>query len=99
VIKQYNKKIKKMAITKQVSNEIIEVSGQYKIIGVKKVTKILEDGVEISSSNHRSTYSPDYDVALLDSDVADIANVVWTQEVKDSYQAYLNSLPQPEPVE
>ena len=33
-----------MAITKETSNETIEVSGQYKIIGVKKITTILEDG-------------------------------------------------------
>ncbi len=88
-----------MAITKEVSNEIIEVSGQYKIIGVKKVTTINEDGEVISRSNHRTTYSPDTDVSTLDADVAAIANTVWTQEVKDAYQAYLATIPQPEPVE
>lgn len=85
-----------MAITKKVSNETIEVSGQYKIIGVKKVTTINEDGEVISKSNHRATYSPDADVSTLDTDVAAIANTVWTQEVKDAYQAYLATLPQPE---
>ena len=88
-----------MAITKEVSNEIIEVSGQYKIIGVKKVTTINEDGEVISRSNHRTTYSPDTDVSTLDADVATIANTVWTQEVKDAYQAYLATIPQPAPIE
>jgi hypothetical protein len=46
-------------------------------------------------SNHRTTYSPDTDVATLDADVAEIANVVWTQAVKDSYQTYLDSIPAP----
>jgi uncharacterized protein related to proFAR isomerase len=82
-----------MAITKQVSNESIEVSGQYKIIGVKKVTTVSENGDVISRSNHRTTYSPNTDVATLDADVAEIANLVWTQAVKDSYQAYLDSIP------
>jgi len=84
-----------MAITKEVSNEAIEVSGQYKIIGVKKVTTISENSEVISKSNHRTTYSPDTDVSTLDADVAEIANVVWTQAVKDSYQAYLDSTPTP----
>jgi uncharacterized protein related to proFAR isomerase len=82
-----------MAITKEVSNEAIEVSGQYKIIGVKKVTTISEDGGVISKSNHRTTYSPNTDVSTLDTDVAEIANVVWTQAVKDDYQAYLDAIP------
>ncbi len=82
-----------MAITKEVSNEAIEVSGQYKIIGVKKVTTISEDGGVISRSNHRTTYSPSTDVSTLDADVAEIANVVWTQAVKDDYQAYLDAIP------
>jgi hypothetical protein len=84
-----------MAITKEVSIEAIEVSGQYKIIGVKKVTTISENSEVISTSNHRTTYSPDTDVSTLDADVAEIANVVWTQAVKDSYQAYLDSIPTP----
>jgi len=88
-----------MAITKEVSNETIEVSGQYKIIGVKKITTINEDGEVISKSNHRSTYSPDTDVSTLDADVAAVASAVWTQEVKDAYQAYVATLPQPDPIE
>ena len=88
-----------MAITKEVSNVTIEVSGQYKIIGVKKVTTIYEDGKVISKSNHRTTYSPDMDVSTLDADVAAIANTVWLQEVKDAYQAYLATTPQPEPID
>jgi uncharacterized protein related to proFAR isomerase len=85
-----------MAITKQISNEAIEVSGQYKIISVKKVTTISENGEVISKSNHRTTYSPDTDASTLDTDVAEIANVVWTQSIKDAYQSYLDSIPTPE---
>jgi len=81
-----------MAITKSTSNEVIEVVGEYKIIGVKKVTTISEDGEVISKSNHRTTFPPNTDVSTLDADVAEIANTVWTKEVKDSYQDYLNSM-------
>ncbi len=88
-----------MAITKSTSNEVIEVVGEYKLIGVKKITTINEDGEVISKSNHRSTYSPDTDVSTLDADVAAVASAVWTQEVKDAYQAYVATLPQPGPIE
>ena len=40
-----------MAITKQKTIEEIQVAGEYKQIFVLEVTKILEDGVEISRSN------------------------------------------------
>ena len=59
-----------MSITKSISNEIIEVVGEHKVIGVKKVTTISEDGKVISKSNHRETYAPNIDVSTLDSDVA-----------------------------
>ena len=88
-----------MAITKSISNEVIEVVGEYKFIGVKKITTINEDGEVISKSNHRTTYSPDTDVSTLDADVAVVANVVWTQAVKDEYQTYLATLPQPDPLD
>jgi len=39
------------------------------------------------------------DVSTLDADVAAIANTVWLQEVKDAYQAYLATIPQPEPID
>ena len=79
-----------MALSKEISNEIIEVVGEYKIISVKKVTTVLEDTVVVSKSNHRLTYAPDTDVSILDADVAAIANIVWTQDVKDAYIASLN---------
>lgn len=76
-----------MAITKSTSNEIIEIIGEHKIIGVKKVTTIIEDEEVISKSNHRTTYGPDTDISTLDADVAAIANVVWTQAIIDTYKA------------
>lgn len=78
-----------MAITKQTTIEEIQVAGEYKQIFVLEVTKILEDGVEISKSNHRTSYLPSEDVSSLDSQIVGIANVVWTQDVKDAWQAQL----------
>jgi uncharacterized protein related to proFAR isomerase len=81
-----------MAITKESSNIEITISGPYKILNVKEETLIKENNIEISKSNNRSSYDPLSDTSALPSDVAEIANVVWTQAIKDSYQAYLDSL-------
>ena len=78
-----------MAITKQTTIEEIQVAGEYKQIFVLEVTRILEDGVEISKSNHRTSYLPSEDISLLDPQIVNIANVVWTQDVKDAWQAQL----------
>lgn len=84
-----------MAITKQTTIEEIKVAGEYKQVFVLEVTKILEDGVEISSNNHRTSYLPSEDVSSLDPQIVAIANVAWTQGVKDAWQAHLDSIPQP----
>ena len=78
-----------MAITKQTTIEEIQVAGEYKQIFVLEVTRILEDGVEISKSNHRTSYLPSEDISLLDPQIVNIANVVWTQDVKDAWQTQL----------
>lgn len=84
-----------MAITKQKSIEEIQVSGEYKQIFVLEVTTVLENGVEISKSNHRTSYLPSDLSTIVDQEVLDIANVVWTQAIKDSWQTYLDSIPSP----
>jgi hypothetical protein len=78
-----------MSITKQTTIEEIQVAGEYKQIFVLEVTRILEDGVEISKSNHRTSYLPSEDISLLDPQIVNIANVVWTQDVKDAWQTQL----------
>ena len=55
------KRRKKMAITKEVIQDKIEVVGEYKHIQVRTATVIKEDGVEISRSFHRHVISPNSD--------------------------------------
>ena len=80
-----------MALTKEEIIEKVEVVGEFKTIQVKKVNVIKEDGVEISKSNVRYILQSNADITDQPSEVTDIANVVWTDEVK---QAYLASLEQ-----
>ncbi len=81
-----------MAITKEKINDEITVTSFHKHIQVKEIITIKEDNVEISKSNHRSTYPPDTDISSLEAEVAEIANAVWTEDVKNSYKNYLDSL-------
>ena len=85
-----------MAITKQTEASSIEVVGEFKEINYKEKIKVLEDGVLISESFTGTCYPPNTDVAILNSEVAAIANVVWTQSIKDAYAAAFPTEPIPE---
>mgnify|MGYP003123754606 FL=1 len=80
-----------MAITKEKIISKIEVVGEYKIIQVAYDTIIKEDGTEISRSRTRNSFTPDKDVSSEDSEIVDIANLVWTQKIKDSWQSKLDA--------
>ena len=80
-----------MAITKEAIIEKIEVVGEYKAVQVATDTVIKEDGTEISRSRHRHVLHPHQDISGEDAEIQSISNVVWTQAVKDSWQAKLDS--------
>ena len=80
-----------MAITKEAIIEKGEVVGEYKAVQVATDTVIKEDGTEISRSRHRHVLHPHQDISGEDAEVQAVANVVWTQAVKDSWQAKLDS--------
>ena len=75
-----------MSLTKQTSIDKIEVleMGQ---IQVREVTRIMEDGNELSASYHRLSFSPGDDVSNQPAKVQAIANATWTDEVISAYQA------------
>ena len=80
-----------MSITKEIIIAKTEIVGEYKIIQVAYDTIIKEDGVEISRSRSRNSFSPNVDVSSEDVAIKDIANLVWTDAVKASYQAKLDA--------
>ena len=80
-----------MAITKEKIIARIEVVGEYKIIQVAYDTIIKEDGAEISRNRHRNSFTPDKDVSGEDSEIVDMANLVWTKKIKDSWQSKLDA--------
>ncbi len=80
-----------MAITKETQIGKIEVVGKYKSVQVRTDTVILEDGVELSRNFHRHVVNPDADISSENAEVQAVCNAVWTQDVKDAYQAKIDA--------
>ena len=78
-----------MSLTKTTTIDSINIVGEFKTIFVKEVTKITDGQELITEKNHRYSYQPDTDISILPEEVQAVANLVWTQEVKDAFQASL----------
>jgi hypothetical protein len=77
-----------MAITKTYTIDKIEVVSTYKIVQVKQLLVISENGQEISRNAHRYILPPDSDITNEPQEVQNICNAAWTQEVKDAWIAF-----------
>ena len=73
-----------MALTKKISyDQSITESGH---IQVRKIIRIMEDGVELSKSYHRWVLSPGDNLSGQDKRVVAIAGAIWTPELIKEYQ-------------
>ena len=77
-----------MAITKETQIGKIEVVGQYKFVQVRTDTVVMEDGEELSRKYHRHVLNPDAVITDEHAEVKAVCNAVWTQDVKDAYEAF-----------
>jgi len=75
-----------MALTKEVVVDQITVTENGTVL-VREVTRIMEDGKELSKQYHRTSFAPADDVSGQPQNVQDICNVAWTPEVIAAYQA------------
>jgi hypothetical protein len=75
-----------MSLSKEVVIDKIEVV-ENGIIQVRQVTRIMEDGQQLSSSYHRWSLTPGQDVTDQPANVQAIAAAAWTEEVVAAYQA------------
>lgn len=73
-------------IEKQTAVDQITVT-ENGIILYREATKIIEDGVELTKTYHRSSLTPGQDLTGQPANVVAIANTVWTPEVVSAYQA------------
>jgi hypothetical protein len=78
-----------MALEKVISEDKIEIVGDYKTVQVRTCTKVLEDGVELSSGFHRHVVSAGDDYSNESAEVQAICAAVHTDEVVAAYQASL----------
>ena len=70
-----------MALTKEVTQDKIEIVGEFKSIQVRTCTKVLEDGVELSSGYHRHVVSAGDDYSNESAEVRAICAAVHTAAV------------------
>lgn len=57
------------------------------VVLFREATRILEDGVELSKTYHRSSLVPGQDVSAVPVNVQAICSAAWTAEVVSAFQA------------
>ena len=75
-----------MAITKQTVVDQITVT-ENGIVLYREATRIIEDGVQLTQTYHRTSLTPGQDLTGQPTNVVAICNVAWTPEVIAAYQA------------
>ena len=77
-----------MSLTKSTVIDQITVT-ENGIILYREATRIMEDGVQLSQTYHRSSLTPGQDLTGVPANVVAHCNTAWTQEVIDAYKASL----------
>ena len=80
-----------MALEKVISEDKIEIVGEFKAVQVRTCTKVLEDGVELSSGYHRHVVVAGQDYSNESPEVQAICQVVHTDAVIAAYNASLET--------
>ena len=81
-----------MALTKEILEDKIEIVGEFKAVQVRTCTKVLEDGVELSSGYHRHVVSAGDDYSNESAEVQAICAAVHTDAVIAAYEASLETV-------
>ena len=75
-----------MSLTKQTVVDQITVTENGTVM-YRQATRIMEDGIQLSQTYHRSSLTPAQDLTGIPANVVAICNTVWTAEVIAAYQA------------
>lgn len=88
-----------MALTKETVIDQITLT-ENGIVLYREATRIMEDGVQLSQTFHRTSLTPGQDLTGQPEQVVAICNVAWTPEVIAAYEAQqaANQLAQPQGV-
>jgi hypothetical protein len=76
-----------MALEKVISEDKIEIVGDYKTVQIRTCTKVMEDGVELSSGYHRHVVVAGQDYSGESAEVQAICEIVHTAKVVAAYEA------------
>ena len=79
-----------MALEKVISEDKIEIVGEFKAVQIRTCTKVLEDGVELSSGFHRHVVTAGQDYSNESAEVQAICEILHTDAVIAAYNASLN---------
>ena len=79
-----------MALTKEVTQDKIEIVGEFKAVQVRTCTKVLEDGVELSSGYHRHVVVAGQDYSNESAEVQAICELLHTDAVVTAYNESLS---------
>lgn len=77
-----------MSLTKETLVDQITVT-ENGVVLYREVTRIMEDGVQLSQTYKRTSLTPGQDLTKQPSNVIAICNAAWTSEVIAAYQAEL----------
>lgn len=84
-----------MALTKEITQDKIEIVGEFKHVQVRTKTSVMEDGVELSSGFSRHVVSAGDNYSAESTEVQAICGVVHTDAVVAAYAAHVAaSLPE-----
>ncbi len=85
-----------MSITKETIIDKIEIVGEYKKLSIREAIVVKENGTEIAKNLHRRVIAPSgsnssisASLATENSEIRDIANLVWTDTIKTNYNNFL----------
>ena len=80
-----------MTISKQIVTDQMTIA-EGGVIYCREATRIMEDGVQISQTYHRTSFAPTLDLNDLPDNVKAIADVVWTLEIVEAYKTQIMPL-------
>jgi hypothetical protein len=75
-----------MSLTKTTTVDQITVTENGTVM-YRQATRIMEDGIQLSQTYHRSSLTPAQDLTGVPANVVAICNTVWTAECIAAYQA------------
>ena len=83
-----------MSLSKKRIQDKIEIVGKFKTIQVRYQDQIIENGKVISSSSHRDSINCGDVEKAKEHNVEKIGEVVWTSDIKKTYQEAIKQLPE-----